>query len=230
MTELLSLPWYSAVVPVCAVIGAIVVSKALNISQLASFIGAAAPLGIPYADISVPSHSLLAKPPVQVLGGWGICLGLALTWVVLRAFLRVVKGPMGLLRMTYSLLLAVAGLVVVLLIADPKMLHTYAPMWRETVGVILLSTMMASVGLTLMRVFTSAAFLVACSIGTVILASQVFFEKMPHELEKGDIKKIERVLPGSLPKGLVESGMEGLLKVSASTRSVVRPASEDSES
>ena len=98
MTELLSLPWYITVVPVCAIIGAIAVSKALNISQLASFVGAALPLGLPYADLSVSSHSLLSKPPVQILGGWGMMLALALSWVVMRALLRAVKGPVGLVR------------------------------------------------------------------------------------------------------------------------------------
>jgi hypothetical protein len=138
---------------------------------------------------------------------------------------------MGLLRVSYSILLGTAALVVVLLIADPKMLHTYAPTWRESVGGILLTTMMASVGLTLVRVFKSAAFLVVCSIATVILASQVFFEKMPYDLEREDIQKIEKALPSSLPKGLVESGFEGLVKASATTRSALRPAiAEDVES
>jgi hypothetical protein len=231
MTEFLSLPWYLTVVPVCAVLGAVAVSKALNISQIASFVGAVLPLGIPYAELTVPSQSLLSKPPVQVLGGWGIFLALALTWVVLRAFLRVVKGPMGLLRVIYSLLLGTAGLVVVLLVADPKMLHTYAPTWRESVGGILLSTLIASLGLTLIKVFKSAAFLVVCSIATVILASQVFFAKMPYDLERDDIQKIEKALPDSLPKGLVEQGVEGLLKASTSTRSALRQRDpEDLES
>lgn len=231
MTEFLSLPWYITVVPVCAIIGAIAVSKVLNISQLASFFGAALPLGLPYADLSVSSHSLLSKPPVQILGGWGIMLGLAIAWVLFRAILRALKGPAGLFRAIYSLLLGTAGLVVVLLIADPKTLHDVAPTWRESVGGILLTTMIASVGLTLIRVFKSAAFLMVCSVATVILATQVFFAKMPYDLEKDDIKKIERALPATLPNGLVESGMEGLLKASATTRSALSvTASEDVES
>ncbi len=231
MTELLSLPWYVTVAPMCAIVGAIAVSKVLNISQLASFVGAALPLGLPHADLTVSSQSLLSKAPVQVFGGWGMMLGIALAWVLLRAVLRAVKGPVGLLRMTYSCLLVTAGLVVVLLVADPKLLHSYAPHWRESVGGILLATMIASVGFTLIRVFKSAAFLVVCSIATVILASQVFFEKMPYDLEKGDIQKIEKALPTSLPKGLVESGVEGLIKATSSTRSALRPAvSQDIES
>ena len=231
MTELLSLPWYITVVPVCAIAGAIAVSKALNISQLASLIGAALPLGLPYADLSVSSHSLLSKPPVQVLGGWGMMLALGVAWVVMRAVLRAVKGPAGLFRAIYSLLLGVAGLVVVLLIADPKTLNTFAPTWRESVGGVLLTTMLASVCLTLIRVFKSAAFLVMCSVATLILASQVFFAKMPFELEKDDIRRIEKALPATLPKGLVESGVEGLLKASATTRSVLSTRdAEDIES
>ena len=227
MTELLSLPWYLTVAPVCAIVGAIAVSKALNISQLASFVGAALPLGWPHADLSVSSQSLLSRAPVQIVGGWGMMLGLAVTWVLMRSLLRAVKGPVGLLRAAYSLLLGTAGLVVVLLLADPKMLHTYAPQWRESVGLLLLATTMASVALTMIRLFKSAATLVLGSVATVILASQVFFEKMPYDLEKSDIQKIKKSLPASLPKGLVETGFEGLIKASASTRSALQTAASD---
>lgn len=231
MTEFLSHPAYLAIVPACALVGAIIVSKVLNISQLASLLGAFAPLGLPYADLSVSSQSLLSKPPVQVLGGWGIMLALALVWVVMRALLRAVRGPMGLFRVAYSLLLAAAGGVVLLLIVDPKTLHTIAPAWRESFGGILLGTMVASIGLTLMRVFRSAAFLVVCSAATAILASQVFFEKMPYDLERDDLQKLEQALPASLTKGLVESGLDGLVRVGTSYRAVVNSSgSADIES
>jgi len=222
MTEFFTHPWYLAIVPACALVGAIVVSKVLNISQLASLFGAFAPLGLPYADISLSSQSLLSKPPVQVLGGWGMMLALAIVWVVMRAILRAVKGPMGLIRVAYSLLLAAAGGVVLLLIVDPKTLHTIAPAWRESFGGILLATMVASLGLTLIRVFRSAAFLVVCSAATAILASQVLFEKMPYDLKRDDIQKIQNALPASLPRGLVESGFDVLVHASSSSRAVFR--------
>lgn len=222
MTEFFSHPWYLAIVPACALVGAIVVSKVLNISQLASLFGALAPLGLPYADISLSSQSLISKPPVQVLGGWGIMLVLALVWVVMRALLRAVKGPMGLLRVVYSLLLTAAGGVVLLLVLDPKTLQTLAPAWRESFGGILLTTMVVSLGLTLIRVFRSAAFLVVCSAATAVLASQVLFEKMPYDLERDDLQKIQNALPASLPQGLVEHGFDGLVKASSSSRSVLR--------
>jgi hypothetical protein len=222
MTELLSNPWYLAIVPACALVGAIVVSKVLNISQLASLFGAFAPLGLPYADLSVSTQSVMSKPPVQVLGGWGIMLALALAWVVMRALLRAVKGPMGLVRVAYSLLLAAAGGVVLLLVFDPSTLQTIAPAWRESFGGILLATMVASLGLTLIRVFRSAAFLVLCSAATAILASQVLFEKMPYDLERDDLRKIQQAIPDSLPKGLVETGLDTWVRVAASSRGVFR--------
>jgi hypothetical protein len=231
MSDFLTLPWYLTAAPICAAIGAIIVSKVLNISQIASFLGAFLPFGLPYADLSVPSRSLLSKPPVQILGGWGMMLAVALVWVLGRALLRAVKGPVGLLRAIYSVLLGVAGFVVVLLIADPKMLNTHAPTWRESFGGVLLTTMVFSVAITLVRVFKTAAFLVLCSVATAILASQVFFEKMPYDLEKADIQKIENALPDSLPKGLIESGLEGFMKVSATSRSSLQSTtSEDIES
>jgi hypothetical protein len=117
--------------------------------------------------------------------------------------------------------------VVVLLVADPRLLHTYVPNWRDSFGGVLLGTMAASVGLTMIRIFKSAALLVLCSVATLILASQIFFEKMPYDLERGDIQKIEKALPANLPKGIVESGVEGLLKASASTRSALRSVDSD---
>ena len=228
MTQLLSLPWYLYVVPVCAVVAAIVVSKLLKISQLASFLGAFAPLGLPYTDLSIASQS---KPHMQVLSGWGTMLACAVGWVLLRWVVRTSRGPLGLLRLAYTALLSAAAVVVVLLVSNPEILSTYAPTWRESAGGVLLGATLLGVVLTCIRLFKSAAFLVLCSVASIILASQVFFSKMPYDLGRDEISKIENALPGSLPKGLVETGVERLVRATSSTRAILQsPSADDVES
>lgn len=227
MTQLLSLPWYLYAVPVCAVVAAIAVSKLLQISQLASFLGAVAPLGLPYTDLTFAAQSPLAKPHMQVISGWGAMLACALVWVSFRAILRTARGPFGLLRLGYWALLSTSALVVVLLVAQPELLSRYAPAWRESAGGLLLGATLLAVVLTCIRLFKSAAFLVLCSVASIILASQVFFSKMPYDLGRDDISKIESALPDSLPKGLVESSVERLVRATASTRGVLQAASTD---
>ena len=227
MTELLSLPWYIYVVPVCAVVAAVSVSKLFNISRLVSFIGAFAPLALPYSEISVSQASVFAKPHMQVLGGWGAMLAGAAVWVVLRAILKSTRGPLGLFRLAFSVLLFAAGLVVVLLITNPEALTTYVPKWRESAGTALLSATVVGMGLYFIRLFKSAALLVLCSAASIILASQVFFAKMPYELGDDELSRIEKVLPSSVPKEIVESGVKSLVKASSSTRKILRTASSD---
>lgn len=227
MTQLLSLPWYLYAVPVGAVVAAIVVSKLLQISQLASFLGAFAPLSLPYTDLTFAAQSPLAKPHMQVLSGWGAMLACALVWVLLRAILRTARGPFGLLRLGYWALLSASAVVVVLLVSNPELLSTYAPTWRESAGGLLLGATLLGVVLTCIRLFKSAAFLVLCSVASIVLASQVFFSKMPYDLGEDEFSKIEKALPTSLPKGLVETGVERLVRATSSTRTILHSASTD---
>jgi hypothetical protein len=232
MSQLLSLPWYLYVVPVCAVVAAVVVSRLLKISQLASLIGTFLPLGLPYTQLSLASESFgpqssLSKPHMQILSGWGVMLACGVGWVLLRAIVRTSRGPLGLLRLGYSALLTAAVVVVVLLISKPEILSTYAPAWRESAGGFLLGATLLGVVLAFIRLFKSAAFLVLCSVASVILASQVFFSKMPYDLGRDEISKIEKVLPDSLPKGFVGTGVERLVRATSSTRSVLQSASSD---
>lgn len=227
MTELLSLPWYTYVVPVCAVVAAFSVSKLFKIPQLASFVGAFAPLALPYSEVSVAPNSLFAKPYMQVAGGWGAMLAAACIWVVLRVLLRSTRGPLGLFRLAFSALLLVAAIVVALLVTQPEVLATYAPKWRESAGWLLLSVTVIGTVLYFIRLFKSAALLVLCSVASIILASQVFFAKMPYELGDDELSRIEKVLPRSVPKEFVETGVKSLVKASSSTRKALRTASSD---
>lgn len=227
MTELLSLPWYMIAVPACAVVAAMSVSKILNISRMASFLGAVAPLALPYSEINVKPNSLLANPHVQVVSGWGVMLTCAIAWVALRVLLRSTRGPLGLARMAFSALLLASATVVVLLVAKPEVLSTYAPDWRSSGGGLLLAASVGGVALYFVRLFKSAALLVLCSVASCILASQVFFSKMPYELGDEELRRIGRALPASVPRDYVESGMKRFVRASSATRKALRTTSSD---
>lgn len=231
MTELLSLPWYLYVVPLCAIVVALSVSKLLKISQLASFLGAFAPLALPYSELQVQPASLFSKPYMQVLGGWGAMLAFALSWVLLRMLVRLACGPVGLIRLIFSTLLLTSGIVVALLVVNPEVLATYAPSWRESAGGLLLSVAVLGVGMYFLRLFKTAALLGGCLVMAVVLGSQVAFSKMPYDLGDAEFEKIERSLPASLPRGIVESGVRHMVKASALARDGLRAATpQDLES
>jgi len=227
MTELLSLPKYIYAVPASAVVVAIVVSKLLNISQFASFIGAFAPLALPYSELAVEPSSLFSKPHVQIASGWGMALGCALVWVAFRTIVRIAKGPLGLMRLSFSILLFTSAAVVTILLVKPELLATHTPAWRQSIGGLLFATTVLGVVLYFVRLFKSAALLVLCSVASLILGSQVFFSKMPYELGDAEFTKIRRALPSSLPDEIVESGMKGVVTVTTSTRKALRSAASD---
>ncbi len=225
MTQLLSLPWYLYLVPVCVVAATFAVSKLLKISRMVSFVGACAPLALPYSELQMEPQSLFAQPYMQVLGGWGALIAVALCWVVLRAIVSTTRGPLGLIRALFTVLLCAAGAVVVLLIASPELLSEYVPTWRESAGGWLLGVSVIGIGVYFVRLFKTAALLGACIVSALILGSQVAFSKMPYDLGEEECTKIERALPASLPKGIVESGVRRLVKVTSSTRDALRAAS-----
>jgi hypothetical protein len=224
MTQLSSLPWYLYLVPVCVVAATVAVSKLLNISRIVSFVGACAPLALPYSELQIQPQSLFSKPYMQVVGGWGALIACALSWFILRVIVRASRGPLGLLRALFSVLLFAAGAVVVLLIASPELLSAYAPTWRESAGGLLLSVAVIGVGVYFIRLFKTAALLGLCIVSVLVLGSQVAFSKMPYDLGDEECTKIERALPASLPKGVVESGVRRLVKVTSSTRDALRAA------
>jgi hypothetical protein len=231
MTQLLSLPWYLYVVPVCVVAATYSFSKLLKISRISSFLGACAPLALPYSELQVQPQSLFSKPYMQVLGGWGALFAIALSLFILRIAVRATRGPLGLIRALFSLLLCAAGAVVVMLLASPELLSTYAPAWRESAGGLLLSVAVIGIGIYCIRLFKTAALLGLCIVSAVVLGSQVAFSKMPYDLGDEECTKIEKALPSSMPKGFVESGVRGLAKVTSSTRDALRAAtSHDIES
>jgi hypothetical protein len=227
MKEFLSLPWYIYAVPCGAVVGAISVSRILKISRFASLVGAMAPLALPYADLPESSKLAALKPHYQVLGAWGVLLLLALGLVMARALYCAVRKRLGLVRSLYSALLLCALAVIALLFAKPEVLQEVAPDWRDSVGGVLLGATLIGVGLASANVIKSAASLVVWSLASVVLASQVFFLKMPYDLDRADLERIQGVFPKGLPRGFMLSGVERLINATSSSPRGLRSTSSD---
>lgn len=227
MTEILSLPWYMYAVPSGAIVGAISVSKLLRISRFASLVGAIAPLALPYADLPQSSKLAMLKPHYQVLGAWGMLLVAAVGLVMIRSLYGAIRKRLGVVRALYSGLLLAALVVIALLFAKPEALHEYAPDWRHHLGGVLLGATLIGVGVASANMIKSATSLVVWSLASLILASQIFFLKMPYEVEHADLVKIKGVLPIGIPERLMPSGMERLLKATTSKASELRASSSD---
>jgi hypothetical protein len=206
MTELSSIPWYLVALPCGALVGAYLVSKLLRLSLLASVVGGTAPLALPYVDLSMFPKLSAFKPHEQIGGAWGILLLLALGWVLLRGILRGVAGPLSLFRCGYILLLCAALSVVVVLFAQPELLDAHAPGWRGTGGLILLSATVVGMSMAFLRIFKSAALLALWSFASLVLASEIFFQKMPSDLVREDLQKIE----SSVESGFVKAAIRNL--------------------
>jgi hypothetical protein len=191
MTELLSLPWYVYVVPCCAIAISIFVSKLLRISQFVALLGACAPLSLPYTEVPLLPQFALLKPAYQIVGAWGVLFAAALGWVLVRAVVRGAAGPFGIFRFGYMLVLCSALGVVGLLIGNPALLNEHAPGWRGAGGLVLLCATTLSMSIAFVRVFKTAALLALWSFASLVLASEIFFQKMPQELVKDDLLRIE---------------------------------------
>lgn len=203
MSELLSLPWYVYVVPCCAIALSVFVSRLLRISQFVALLGAGAPLGLPYTELPIVPQLALLKPAYQIVGAWGVLFSLALGWVLVRSVVRGAAGPFGIFRFGYMILLVSALGVVALLIGNPALLNEHAPGWRGAGGLVLLCATTLSMSVAFVRIFKTAALLALWSFASLVLASEIFFQKMPQELVRDDLHQIENHVKAPVMKAAI---------------------------
>jgi hypothetical protein len=204
MTELSNLPSYFIAAIGLALVGSYVVSKILRLSLFLSLLGGVAPLGLPFSDLSFLPQVAALKPYVQVAGAWGLLLCAAVGWVLVRGVVKSGAGPLGLLRVMYMVVLCAALAVVGALIAKPDLLDVHAPGWRGAGGLVLLCATLLSMSMAFVRIFKTAALLVLWSFASLVLASEIFFQKMPSELVRDDLRKIESSVESDLIRAAVK--------------------------
>lgn len=204
MTELLNFPSYFIAAVALALIGSYVVGKILRLSLMVSLLGGLAPLALPYSDLSfVPRVAALA-PLAQIAGGWAMAVCVAILWVLLRGVVKTGAGPLGLLRLIYMGVLCVALAVVAALFAKPELLAAHAPGWRSTGGIVLLCATLLSMSLAFVRIFRTAALLALWSFASLVLASEIFLQKMPTEIARDDLRRIESSVESDLFRAAVK--------------------------
>jgi predicted membrane channel-forming protein YqfA (hemolysin III family) len=97
--------------------------------------------------------------------------------------------------------MCVALIVVVALFVAPELLVQYAPGWRSTVGAILLGVSLVSVSRAIAQILKAGVLLVLWSGVALVLASQVFLQKMPYAIERSDVMRLEGFFTSETARG-----------------------------
>jgi hypothetical protein len=197
-------PTYTVVTPVALLIGAYFVSKLLRISFVATLLAGVLPLALPFLPLPLSETFIHTKPEYIIACGWLVLLCAAVGWVLVRPLISGALASVGIVKLAYFSLLLVALAVTGLLIADPALLQEYAPGWRGTMGLVLLCASVLSMSIALARVVKAAALFAVWACVSLVLASELFLGKLPQDVLREDLRKVQSLLPESLVQGVME--------------------------
>jgi hypothetical protein len=197
-------PTYTVVTPVALVVGAYLVSKVLRISFVATLLGGVLPLALPFVPLPLSETFITTKPENIIASGWLVLLCMAVGWVLVRPLVSGALASVGVVKLAYFSLLLVSLAVTGLLIADPALLQQYAPGWRGTMGLVLLCASVLSMSIALARVVKAAALFAVWACVSLVLASELFLGKLPQDILREDLRKVQSLLPESVVQGVLE--------------------------
>lgn len=204
MTHIFAEGGFSIGLPIAVLLGSVLVSRLLRLSLLGTMVAASAPLGLPFVDLPFARHFAQENPDYIIGGGWAIMLCLALGWVAVRPVVSGAAKGIGAVRFAYLALLSVALLLVTVLMVNPEVLNSYAPDWRGSAGFVLLSVSLLSMSLALARVLRAALFFTLWSFVSIVLASELFLHKLPQDVVREDLGKIQSMIPSDKIRGLID--------------------------
>jgi hypothetical protein len=204
MTQILALPGFSIGLPLAVLFGSVLVSRTLKISTVGTILAASAPLSLPFIDLPVEKEFSQLHPEYVIGSAWAVMLAAAIGWVLIRPIISGAIASLGLVRAIYLGILAVAVVVVGVLMIDPEALTAYAPGWRGSAGLVLLCASLLSMSCALARVLRAAMLLVVWSFVSVVLASEVFLHKLPQEIVRDDLKRIQSLVPSEKLQRAIE--------------------------
>lgn len=219
MTQFVALPGFAVGLPLAVLFGSLVVSRLLKISVIGTLVAASAPLALPFIKLPFVKEITHGHPEYLIGGAWAVMLSAALGWVLVRPIVSSAAKSVGVLRLGYLLVLGGALVVTTLLLVNPQVLVQHAPGWRGSAGFVLLSASLLSMSMSLARVLRAALFFVMWSFVSIVLASEVFLHKLPQEVVREDLKRLEAVVP----KEAIERAIERL-QVAATSDSSTRKA------
>lgn len=222
MTAAFSESWLTLALPIALLAGSYLVSKFLKISFIGTLLAGCLPLALPFLDLPFSQELTHRNPHYMIAAGWLLLLSLAVGWVLVRPLASGAVQSFGLVRCAYLCILAGALVTVGLLLANPAVLNSYAPGWRESAGMVLLCASMFSMSMALFRFFRAALFLVVWSFVSLVLASEIFLGKLPQEILNEDVEKIEQLFLSTKVASVMkeygvaaEKGTQALLELAA---------------
>ncbi len=219
MTQIVAFPGFAVGLPLAVLFGSLVISRLLKISIIGTIVAASAPLALPFVRLPFVKEITHGHPEYLIGGAWAVMLSAAIGWVLVRPIVSGAAKSVGLLRLGYLFVLGGALLVTTLLLVNPEVLTRHTPGWRGSAGFVLLSASLLSMSMSLARVLRAALFFVMWSFVSIVLASEVFLHKLPQEVVRDDLKRLEAVVP----KEAIERAIERL-QVAATSDAAVRKA------
>lgn len=200
MKELLlaGYPVHTALLPVICFAGAFILSKILGFRFWISFLLACVPLSLPFFNLPF-SRDIQENQPLLLVGA-GFALLLLVAFV--RALLRPIVSPIGFLSDASSLklfarVLTIAALVFVsVLLYKRELIEQFLPVgWKGGLGIVFLSVSILTACFSLFRILSSTVVFILWSAVSLVIASEVFLSKLPHELVREDLREILSLMP-----------------------------------
>jgi hypothetical protein len=187
-----SLPTYTLALPALLVVGAWLLSKILRFSMWATLLVGCLPFVLPYLDLPFSREFLDAHPLYLIGGGWALLFCFALGRAIVSPVLgENGRSPAGVVKAMFGVVLGVALLVVALLVSRPEMLESTFPGWKGGAGLVLLCASLLSMSLWLARVLKAAIVFSLWSIVSLVLASELFLNKLPYEVVREDLRHLQ---------------------------------------
>jgi pimeloyl-ACP methyl ester carboxylesterase len=218
MANLFSIPESSIVVIAAICIAAFVVKKICKFSMAVALAGVAAPILLPLKELPFLRQFDGLHQAYLVGGSWGGLIAAGLAWSLIRPFVSAALASLGLLKLCYLALLGASLLVSGLLVVDPQLLDRAVPGWKGPLGMLLLAASCIGASKSLLGMFRSTTLVAVWGGVTLILASSIFLDKLPHKLSKSDLQKLQGVISVQAMEkvlerfGGVSGGDPGVLK------------------
>lgn len=188
-------PLYTIGLPLAAFVGSWLVSKVLRISLVLTLLGACLPLALPFMELPFTPDFANDKPEYLIAGGWLFLGALLCGWVVVRPLFSSTLQGIGVVKCVYLAVLAGALMVVGILLINPPVLDQYVPGWHGTAGIVLLTASLLSMALALARAVRAAVIFAVWAFVSVVLASEVFLQKLPNDVVREDLRSLEPLIP-----------------------------------
>ena len=145
--------------------------------------------------------------------GVGLTLATLVVCLLLSKFPKIspLKTP-NVLRLSYVLTLWLALAVVGILMVEPNLLTRYAPNWKSSAGWALLGGSLLCVSRAFGRVLKASTMLVVWSGVSIVLASQIFLNKMPHMIDQKDLTRLNAVVSAETTESVLY-GLRRILRI-----------------